>query len=490
MLSNSVYGNLCSSFNKLFALVLMLGVLAGCSSQKATLQAPELPAKHWLDEAPGIPIEHKAKLDAAVPNLYNPDKQFTFDDCVYLSIQQSPLLVNSAVELEIQKLSKTDAIWAYLPEPRMSLGVSNNITAYNMGGDNLPSDYGQTHLQVAFYAAFPNPIKAYFNHQSQNALVNLAISTHRKAVGETIYDIATVYQRIEAQRKMIEIQKELLPLSKKRTAYWQQLEAVEGRQGVVLNLSVQKEREAELELERLEIKNLISRTQLKVIAGVEIQQKLNIDTADADSMFQGFDGERLQWEDRWAVNEDEYLMRAQIELKDFGILVAWAQYIPDMNLQVNNNPPNGQYQPPDGAEDTFVHLTFDFPIIDWGRRYRGVQTARMEKALAFQELHHARTEYSNDWIEAQQEFALAETSLKIAQTNLDVSAMKAKEAQIEFSEGISPYPVVADTQEDLIKSRINFVQSELDYNLAKLKWMNLAGTLTERYIGKPAKEVF
>ena len=52
-----------------------------------------------------------------------------------------------------------------------------------------------------------------------------------------------------------------------------------------------------------------------------------------------------------------------------------------MSIALNNNPPAGQYQPTSGTEDTFLHLTFDFPLIDWGRRYRGVQTARMLSAV-------------------------------------------------------------------------------------------------------------
>ncbi len=65
-----------------------------------------------------------------------------------------------------------------------------------------------------------------------------------------------------------------------------------------------------------------------------------------------------------------------------------------------------------GAEDTFLHLSFDFPLIDWGRRYRGVQTARMQKAQAFHDLARKRTEYSNKWLEAEQKASLAQTELK------------------------------------------------------------------------------
>ena len=84
--------------------------LCACASSKAGLKSPELPARHWLEEAPGVPVENKAKLEAAVPNLYDPSKVFSFEDCVFLTIQQSPLLVNSAVELEIKRVALTNAV--------------------------------------------------------------------------------------------------------------------------------------------------------------------------------------------------------------------------------------------------------------------------------------------------------------------------------------------------------------------------------------------
>ena len=113
----------------------MAGLLmggSGCASNKADRSAPELPARHWLDDAPGIPIENKAKYDAAVPDLYKPNKKFGYEDCVYLTIQQSPALVNSAVDIEIKRVAQTSAAWKYLPEPHMTLTVSQNLTMKNM----------------------------------------------------------------------------------------------------------------------------------------------------------------------------------------------------------------------------------------------------------------------------------------------------------------------------------------------------------------------
>ena len=91
-------------------LMLSAALLAGACSKKAGVKSPELPAKHWLQEAPGVPVENKEKLEAAVPNLYDPKKVFSFEDCVFLTIQQSPALVNSAVNIEIKRLAQTDAV--------------------------------------------------------------------------------------------------------------------------------------------------------------------------------------------------------------------------------------------------------------------------------------------------------------------------------------------------------------------------------------------
>ena len=333
---------------------------SACASNKAGLKSPELPAKHWLEEAPGVPVENKTKLEAAVPNLYDPSKVFTFEDCVFLTIQQSPLLVNSAVDLEIKRVALTDAVWKYLPEPRMTMQVTNNLTRNNMDHRDTPGDYGRTKLSVGFFAAFPNPVATYFEHQVQKAMVNLAISTHRKAVGEAIYKIAQAYLQLQAQKKIVKVQKDLLPIGKELIAYWQQVEAVDGRQGVSLNLAMQHQRELELMVEQTKMKETMQLTQLKILAGVDPQQRLDVDTANADDILKGFNGRGLKWDDRWNTTEDDLLLRGQIKLGDYNIMVAWAQYVPSMSISVNSYPPPGQYQPPSGSEDTFLHLNFDF----------------------------------------------------------------------------------------------------------------------------------
>lgn len=474
---------------RLFVLLaLPLLLFAGCASKKAGMDSPELPARHWLVEAPGIPAENKARLDAVVPNLYAADKVFNFDDCVFLTIQQSPLLVNSAVDIEIKRVALTDAIWKYLPEPRLSVTLTNNLTQLNMDERDTPGDYGRSKIRAEFSAFLPNPVGTYFEQRVQQILLNLAISTHRKAVGQAILDIAEAYLKLQSQRAILAAQEELLPLARELVSYWEQVESVAGRQGTALNIARQALRERELTIEKSRMQEVMDRTRLKIIAGVDPRQKFEVDTDAADDILGTFDGRFLKWEDRWPLTEDDLLLRAQVQLADYNIMVAWAQYIPDFSLRINNEPPAGQYQPPQGQEDTFLHLSMNFPLLDWGRRYRGVQTARMQKAQAFHELARKRTEYSNRWLEAEQAAALARTELALQTTHFETARMQYEEARISFNEGSVEFPTMVQAQEAMVGARISMIEAELQYRLALVRWMFVANILQETFLGEPAKE--
>lgn len=460
---------------------------SGCASNKAGMSAPELPARHWLDDAPGIPIENKDKYDAAVPNLYKPNKKFGYEDCVYLTIQQSPALVNSAVNIEIKRLAQTSAAWKYLPEPHMTLTVSQNLTMKNMDTKNTEGEYGKTQVEVGFYAPFPNPVATYFEHKAQGMMTGIAIATHRKAVGEAIYKIAEAYLCLQAKQYSLAAQKSLVPVARELTDYWRQMENVAGNQGASLSMSQQHLRENELAVEKATMEETLQRTQLKMLAGVEASQKFEIDASHAyQDILKGFDGKSLNWEKRWNETEDNLILRTQIQLSDFNIMLQWAQYVPNMRFAVNMNPPRGQSQPSNGTPDEFLHFTFDFPLIDWGRRYRDVQTARMGKAQAFHSLAQKRSEYQNKWLEAEQNANLALTNLKLAQNRYKTAQMQYEVARISFENGMTQLPDVANRQEAMVQQQINYINTELEYRLAELKWMYVAGLLQEHFLGLPS----
>ncbi|MDR1776843.1 MAG: TolC family protein [Desulfovibrio sp.] len=464
----------------------VIACLVACASNKAGMKSPELPAKYWLEEeVPGIRDEHRDGLQAAAA-FHDPDKVFSFDDCVYLTMQQSPALVASAVSLEIQRLALINTVWQYFPEPRMNIRVTNNVTRYNENTKDTPGDYGRPVMRPQYYGYLMNPVVTYFEQQAKRIMINLAISLHRKAVGEAIYKIARAYLDLQAKRKIAALQKELLPVVKEGAAYWQRVEEVEGAQGTQLYLARQRERDVELLLEETAIEESMQLSDLKVLAGVGRDAPLNVNTDKADAILAGFDGTRLKWEERWPVLEDEYLLRGQVELADYNIMVAWAQYMPLINVDIDTNPPSGQYQPSGGTSDYFLHFNFDIPLIDWGVRYRGVQVARMKKAEAFHDVDQKRAAYSGKWLQAKQKAELANTELKLAKTRFETAEMQNREAEIGYKAGTVEFPEVLGSREAGVKAAIRLAEADLAWRRARLDWMYLAGVLQERYLRPPA----
>jgi outer membrane protein TolC len=228
---------------------------------------------------------------------------------------------------------------------------------------------------------------------------------------------------------------------------------------------------------------------LKTLIGLSSDQPLETDSRDSAAIFRSFDGRKLYWEDRWTLSEEYLSAKMGILLQDFNIMLAWAQYMPRMTFDLNTYPPAGQSQPVGAREDFFLHFGFDFTLLDWGRRYRGVQTARMEKALAFQSLAESRTKYENSWSQCRQEYEMAVTNRELARGALRSAELEEQKSSIEYTGGSQPLPMLTARKEAVIRARVSFIEAELAVQQAELKWMNLAGVLEERFMDVPNKSL-
>ena len=407
-------------FSRLLFLALCLS-LAACASPKATRTSPELPPRHWLGESPGVPIrsEKDRELQTTVPlTLYAPDKTYDFEDCVYLAVQQSPLLVKSSIKLEMSRLQEKDAAWKYLPEAHMVVSSTVNLTKYNEDNKSNYGDYGKTVFRLGFYANFPDPLTTYFNNKAQQAMTNIAVLTHRKAIGLAIWEIADNYLQLDAQGRMRKEMERLPGIIRESATYWKALQAGEGGHAIDMELAEQSEKQVVLQQEKATHMENMMRTRLKTLIGLAAEQRLHTDAGDSTLIFLDFDGLKLNWEERWNVGEEYLAQKMTMQLQEYNIMLALAQYMPTFAFEVNNYPPAGQSQPYNGREDTFLHFRMNFTVLDWGRRYRGVQQARMAKALVFQEMAERRTQYANKWEQSRQEWAMGCTNLELAKSGL------------------------------------------------------------------------
>jgi len=475
------------------ALVLALCVvMSACSSPKATLKSPELPPRHWLGETPGLPFrsDQDKELHTSVPlTLYSPEKRYNFEDCVYLAIQQSPLLVKSSIKLEMSRLKEKDAIWQYVPEPHLLLTSAVNLTKYNEGNPNNYGDYGRTVFRARFYATVPDPFATYFTHKAQQIMSNIAVLGHRKAIGLAIWEIADSYLQMHAQKRIRGEQAKLPGIAQESTIYWKAMNASVGGHGIDIDLALQNETQIALRQDKTKHVEKMIHMRLKTLIGLGSEQQLETELQDSTAVFRDFDGRNLHWEDRWMHSEEYLTEKLGILLQDYKILLAWAKYMPTITLDVNTYPPAGQAQPPDGREDFFLHFGFDFTLLDWGRRYRGVQTARMDKAIAFQSLAEKRTRYENSWSKCRQEYEMAVTNRELARGALRSAELEQQKTEIEYQGGNLSLTMLIKHKEAVINARVSLIEAELNLQQAELKWMHLAGILEERFMDAPSQSL-
>ncbi|MCL2122967.1 MAG: TolC family protein [Desulfovibrionaceae bacterium] len=469
-------------------LIALCAFISACSSPKATQKSPELPPRHWLGETPGLPFrsDKDRELHTSVPlTLYSPEKRYNFEDCVYLAIQQSPLLVKSSIKLEMSQLKEKDAKWQYLPELHMLLTSAVNLTKYNEGNPNNYGDYGRTVLRARFYATVPDPFTTYFTNKAQQVMTNIAVLAHRKAIGMAIWEIADTYLQMHAQKRIRDEQAKLPDIAKESTTYWKALDSSVGGQAIDMDKALQNEKQIALQQDKTRHVETMVRMRLKTLIGLSSDQPLETEHQDNAAIFQDFDGRKLYWEDRWTISEEYLSEKMGIVLQDYNIMLAWAKYMPTISLDLNTYPPAGQAQPYGGREDFFLHFGLDFTLLDWGRRYRGVQTARMNKAIAFQSLAEKRTKYENAWSQCRQEYAMAVTDRELARGDLRSAELEQQKSEIQYAGGTLPLPMLTKHKEAVILARVSLIKAELAVQQAELKWMHMAGILEERFMDVP-----
>ena len=243
--------------------------------------------------------------------------------------------------------------------------VTSNLTQYNR---NLPNqgDYGGTKYQISYAGYYNNPVATYFDVQAQKELMCIAIATHKQVMGKCITQIASLLVQIQAKQESLNALEQSLDIAKKQKDYvitfgQYKTEIWSGpdiREDIVRDMVLQ------VDTARMELTAL--RNQLKTLVGLDRNQQLHVDTASAVKDIQGFDPATLSWEQCWEESTERYLLAQQVRLHDAGIMLARAQYVPDISFAVNESPPNGQAQSADAQTDQFLHVTLGFPLLIGG----------------------------------------------------------------------------------------------------------------------------
>lgn len=460
---------------KYLIISLLFLFIAGCGP--ATYPGlPNLPAKDWLGEG-------KKEKTPEKYQIYSPDKIMKMDDLVWTAIQDSPTINRGDINLSISEIRKKDAMWEYLPEMHLVYHITNNITKKNEGKPGMGDNYGETTYETTFSGIYRNPITTFFNVQASNELLKTAIVTQREVIASAIYEIGLCLLDI------YEFEQNLKNLNRRIAKAQKQHEYAGILEKNSIN-SVSFARNAEEYLKMLELQSrenkmrlTLARTKLKKLIGLELNLALKVDAASIFPLLDNFHPGEKNWEDAWNKSSNKFISDQRISLEQANIFIGWASYIPNVSIGVNESPGKGQSQPANVPADQFLHLSFVFPLLDWGKRLRIADMAserqKQERLAAIEK----KRDFQERWMLMEQNLELSKATRERNEQTLKMIRDRQEILTLGFNKGSISFSELSDNAQREMQSELDNVRSQINEARQKLEFMFFSTELAYHFLG-------
>lgn len=462
-------------YSPFFLLLLCMLSAPGCAYLPP--HNPDLPAEHWIEEAAGM------TTNASRPVVDVRSTTLDFDAALALALEQSPLLTHSAIEMEIARLETESASWSRLPELRARFSVTANVTQND--DSNTDDDYGQPAYRASLDIAAYNPIAATFAYSSRQLMEQLALLTHIKAVEEMAERIGEILVRIETLHQLHGVQARLPDLADRMVEYYKALEPGEEQRSLEYAYAQQKLRVVRAQVDKNETERAMQRTALKMVLGLAPEDPCHVLGPGAVLDGPARNSRSISWQEAWASSPDCRMLDIGMQLQDANILLAWSRYLPEVNLKVfSDNADSPLYGT--SHDDLFVNAGISFPILDWGKRARGVVMARLQKTQFAARQEQARQEFAAAWSHGQQEFEALRAETALQEETLKLNRLELRKARILFDSNIGSMREVMEREEQVIRQECRLIELQGRLRTWRIKARIRGGALRETLLRFPA----
>jgi outer membrane protein TolC len=437
---------------------------------------PELPPRHWLEQAAN---ETSAQ---SLPDIDLKAEPLDFTRCLLLAMRQSPLLHNSAVEMEIAGLRTESAFWSQLPEVRARFSVTANITRNDE--DNEDDGYGDTSYRVGLGVNAYNPVAAHFSYEARRLMEELAVLTHCKAVENLAGRIGETLVRLDTLERMLAVQNRRPLLADTAVRYFSLLEPGQEKQSLEYARARQQARVARAMVEKTEAEKRMLLSSLKLLLGVAPEEQLRVGGPGAIMEHLPDTDGNTAWEAAWDEGADKRMLEVGLKLQDFNVLLAWSRFMPDTHLDVFTANADSSLSG-SSEDDVFTSVGLSFPVMDWGNRARGVREARLQKTQFADRERQGRSDFAAAWAHGRQEYEALLAELALHEENLELAKLETRKAKIEFENGVGGMSQVMDKEDREIDAQIRLIELQGRLNQWRVKAIIAGGYLTRELVRLP-----
>ncbi|KHK01395.1 TolC family protein [Desulfovibrio sp. TomC] len=493
------------------------GVAPAASEPKApAAAAPAAPAAD--DPAPSF-SKAAGSLALGSTQLKSPAD---FNECVRVTLAQSPLLTKSSIEIESKRLDVGDAYSQYIPTIVMSTtfylrlpeyknavapsayssvlenasseatqNLANSISAANAVYAGNSSNRNRKKYDLNFSTGAWNPLLTAFDVQAKKEMANIAVLSHLKVIDQGLKRLGTNYLQLGVTDAMISMAKEKEDLALKNLEYVKTRAGLGQGAQLDVRIAETKVNLARTEAEKMRTNKSVLLDELKFILGVPFVQKVELSLANAPSqVLEDFNPSTITDEKlkkhSFALRIHEY----EKALQKKNISLSYIHFLPTFSFGFTSVSTlnNTSYK-----EDTstlpfmYPNLTLNFPF-DWWTKGRDV--SRQYKKMAQMNVEGRNLEFSlmSQFQQALAKLRSAVSEVKFAESSVELQKLTVQQAQFRFDSGQVEYDAIVTAMGAYLDSKQSLLVKQYERDSAMLEVRSISGEFQDRYINATVME--
>lgn len=393
----------------------------------------------------------------------------TFQRAIGVLLQSSPAVRDSRLEIKLQRLEESDSRMSFIP----------GITLRTRYFPQQPSESTTDPYSIEFGVDAYNPVETYFNLQARKVVTQIAILAHLQVMNDSIQRLGLGYLELEKMDRVREYSREWVDLADQSVAYFRARMATGGATPIELKVAEQELEVGRAELEKAEISRATILDGMKALMGLGTDQVPDLDLRNVrDQVINGFDPATATLERARAQSIDLKIQHLKVELQKKHVTVSYARFAPNLLLGLSTTDPLGTQT----DRGLFFSFGFELPIWDGLKRLHNITRQKTVLAKYNSEEAVKETDLETKWKAAEGKLRESAVQLKLARSQGELAALKARQVEIAYLAGREPIAVFLSEQRRQIDSKRNIALKELELDKATLALRALMGDLITSYV--------
>ncbi|TVM17319.1 hypothetical protein DPQ33_09030 [Oceanidesulfovibrio indonesiensis] len=397
-----------------------------------------------------------------------PTEPLNFDNALRVSLQQSPHLVSSSVEIKVKRLDVWDTRANLLPDFYLTSQI------------RLNNPDSRTSKPFSFNFSFGSydPIAAYFTIESKQLMTDYAVLEHLSVIDDVFASIGKVYLTVEFLDDLIQSYADSIELARQNKAF--ATKRYNEGWGLALDVLIADKalKEAEQRREQARADKLLSMDRLKGFLGLMPEQAVTLDLNNIRrQLLSNFEFNSATLEYAMENSIDLKQKRIEVQLQKDKLTLAYAKYLPNYSFSINR-----EYSARDNTDIYLANVGFVIPLWDWGERYRNVVREKRKIRKANAEYRTDTLDFRADFLEKRNACLKLAEEVKLAHSEAEINALRKQKAEIQFKSGSMQFPQYIDALKNSHSARTALLSKEFEYDLKVFEFRKLTGHLYTSYV--------